>query len=553
MSRIPRTFQAVGLACWSSWCALACGDSVEPDADAALVEAAECARHSDCVDAYDEPYVCREGTCLRLKNSLRNDNDASVGDDTGDCSLVLGAENLAKHSDVFVIGALVSRFPYSIPTFAAAASAYELAALDFTQQLDENGLRIAGKARAPVVVVCDVTEAPDGGLTPERLRKTIDHLAHTLGVPAIIAPLWPARLQEAFLHAQAHGKPVFFLSPFESEPGLLEMDDSGLLWHLQGRALDVVPAYVEAIRRAEAHVRGQRADDGAPLRVALIDSEQQNHKLCADALEQSMLFNGKSAEENGPETFLRLELESAQLTWLPRVTAALESLGRFRPDIVVSTGGIELMNPLQVTLEQFLTETGGSERLPFYIFSPTHRTYAGAIAANVLLFPPGLERRLIGVSHAGAPDGANRAKYLGRTALLSPPHYEAEFDGSEVYYDAIYSVMYAAAAAGDKQELDGADVARGMLKLVSGAAIDVGVGDIRKAGGLLAAGSSIALHGTLGPPAFDLSTGARLADSSLWCLLPSETRSYLTPLIDVMRYEPSTGSFSGTLPCFPDF
>jgi hypothetical protein len=525
----------------------ACGDSGPPQVLDRPGVQQECARHADCVEAYDEPYLCREGSCVRLKNSARNDNSRNRGDDSGDCSLVLGTGNLRRDdADVFVIGALASRYPYA-DELGVPVKVYAGAVIDFEQQFDPTALRIDGKARLPVVVVCDVSETPSDGLVDERLERTLDHLAVRLGVPGIIAPLWPAKLAHAFEYTHGQGKNVFLLSPFESIPTLLALEDGGLVWHMLGDATKLAPTYAQAVHRAQAWFwRTRGKDDTKPLRLALVSSDQPNHDELANGIERELFSEAGKGLPVG--NFARFSIESSQTSWAPNVAPVLDGLRAFRPDVVVVTGGYEFIVHLLRPLEQDWPLTAGSEPRPFYVLSPTLRATVGTLGRDVAAIP-GLEDRLVGVAHAGAEDGRIRAKYIGRqfaTFPISP----AEFDGAEAFYDAFYFMMYAAAAAGGTA-LTGDDLARGMTRLLNGVPFEVGVGDLRAAGTYLRSGKPIALQGALGPPSFDPGTGARLGSGSLWCVDTREGDQ--NRYIDGLRFDETTGELEGEFPCFDGF
>jgi len=127
--------------------------------------------------------------------------------------------------------------------------------------------------------------------------------------------------------------------------------------------------------------------------------------------------------------------------------------------------------------------------------------------------------------------------------------YEEAFDftGTENFYDAIYFVFYATAAAGNVPTLDGSRIANGMFQLLEGDEISVGPTDIPNALNTLEIEGSIELFGALGPPDFDMATGARRIPGSVYCVQDGEY------LYDALRYDSATMLLEGSLECIPGF
>jgi hypothetical protein len=101
-------------------------------------------------------------------------------------------------------------------------------------------------------------------------------------------------------------------------------------------------------------------------------------------------------------------------------------------------------------------------------------------------------------------------------------------------------------------EITGADIARGMQRVVAGTRdIDVGPTHIPEGFQALNAGGTIRLNGTMGPSDFDPGVGARRGSGSVYCYL--RQGSTVTIEYDVLRYDRDSGELVGELPCFEGF
>ena len=131
--------------------------------------------------------------------------------------------------------------------------------------------------------------------------------------------------------------------------------------------------------------------------------------------------------------------------------------------------------------------------------------------------------------------------------------------GSENVYDATYLMVYAAAAAGQVPELTGSVMAKGMFRLLSGPAYDIGpttIGDVLNG---LDNEDGISLNLTLGPAAWNAARGTRNGLGSVYCfndgLTTAEAASLPQgPRTDVLRFDPVTQMLeSKPLLCIDNF
>jgi hypothetical protein len=480
----------------------------------------------DCSDP-DDCKLCRGAYCVRLRN-----DDVERPGTGGGCQQVLGAAGLTPGAKAFVFG-VFSRVDAPSAKSPPTRS-FELAVEEFASR---GGVRVQGEDRHPLAVVCNTR-----GVDSEELDRSFDHLVDVLGVPAIIAPLPAVELKRSFERVLARGRRVFFLSPYESDSLLTNVRDDGLLWHMTGNSTDVGRAYLPLFERALEYV-GPRTDG---VRVALVDSDLASQADMGAVAHDGMTFNGKLAQDNDARHYLRLRLESALSNPGASVNDAFLRLLDFEPDIVVATGGTEFLLRVLQPLERTLAAVPPEAR-PFYVLSPYHAAYSGSVLSIVQSFPD-IRTRLAGINVAAAANTELYEEYLC-VIKAAYPDDAMWFDTTENLYDSIYYLLYAVTATRNVPRLTGKEIANGMLQLLDGAAAKVGARQIPAVKAMLAvAGSRVSLEGTLGPPDFDASTGARRGTGSVWCVDADLVLRY-----DVQRYDRDADTLNGEFPCFDGF
>jgi hypothetical protein len=502
----------------------------------------ECRTHTECVETELAPSICRNSRCLQLTNY---DSFALEPDQHGDCRVVVGAENLESGFEPFLFGAF-ARIDPATPQSSPAVLNYKLAVQEFSKR---GGLSIAGASRLPVAVVCNADVAP------ERLERSMDFLVDTLGVSAIIAAITDVGdLRSSFEHVRQKSKDVFFSNPHSSSNVLTSLQDARL-WHLLPDVLDVAPAYVPLVTRVEHYINPATASGSRPpIRLALVVANDFT-KLdgIGEVLNGQLRFNDKSAADNEPDHYLPLVVTSPFTDPAADLSPQLEKLRAFRPHIIVSAASSEFLEKILPELEKDWPESEAPR--PFYVLSPYQRGPAVLELAKYD-WAYQLRRRIVGVNIAGAEDPTLYDAYLSRLKLQFPDAHN--LDSTENYYDAVYLLLYAAAAGAEGREPMGTDVANGMQRLLRGIRYDVGPKDLVDAMRYLEEDRerTISLYGTLGPPDFD-ANGARRGTGSVWCIdeiedaLSGATAWHLH--FDTLRFDPEQGVLTGALPCIEGF
>lgn len=502
-----------------------------------------CKIQSDC-DGFAEadPHACVEGECVALLDEEPTDPEQQRL-----CARVLGRENLHTTVSPFVFGAL--SFPSEEGSWLNDLN-YELALEHFTAQ---GGLDVGGATRLPVAVVCDVAREESS-----KIDAALEHLTGEIGIRAILAPLPAAELKRSFERVyRDKRRSVFMLSPSASAPLLTAVADDGLLWHVLPPPRDLALVYPPLIRRVEEYLRRQRRQrrDAAavPLRLALMSSPLAEDVEIASYLETALVLNGVPRAELDRDSYRRYVIEPEQADQGRSLVDAIVDLFAFRPNIVVA-----LDDDAEAFVAKTLTVVEGAweqvhdgQERPFFVVSAYQPR--STTLANTLREFPRLAERIVGVAPVVARDTALYAAYLSELQARSPAPFQLA--GAESFYDAAYFLLYSATAAPGGPKPSGAELAVGMKRLISGKPIAMGSTQIAEAlRELRDPGGSIALHGTLGPPDFDVATGARRPQDqgSVWCVTHEEEGEVVFHY-DALSFDASNRGLVGQLECIPDF
>jgi hypothetical protein len=481
-----------------------------------------CTSNAECIEEnFDRPFICRNGECIDLYSD--------------ECPVVLQAENL-KVPEPIIIGAYSSIDPLN-KTGSPITLAYDLALAEFTKEVGGLAGGPNNTRRKFVAVVCegaDIAKAP--------IDKSLAHLVDTVQVHGIIASLFTDTLRAAF---DARGKQdnIFFMSPLGADSSLTSQDNSGLLWFMLGPDSDLAPVFVSLTKRAEAFQRNAaELDSGDKVRVALVQGSLAPARDVAQVLlsdpDNSLVFNGEKTLSNDESEFLFVELTSDFEDDQAEAGAVITALSEFKPHIVVVTAGTEFTSKVLPVLEDNWDDNPDTGQVrPFYVTGPLL-----AFDGN-LISDASVRQRLAGVNFTADPDQTLFNMFKANFQAAYP---EIEFLSTENFYDAAYYLLYAIAASGNPAQLSGDSIAEGMLRIVSksGTKLSVGPNSISDVLATLAASNSrVALRGTMGPADFNLGTGARIAQGSVYCVAPNGFN------YDTMRLD-SSGNLVGTFPCF---
>jgi hypothetical protein len=490
----------------------------------------ECTTHAECLDKNFAPSVCIDGACTPLLSD--------------DCPVVLPLADDLWRDNLRTANPIIFGAFASVPSnlIGLQTRNYDLVLTEFTRKV--SGLPgSSGQRRALVQVVCRTNYA-----APSNLDASMNHLVDDLHVPGVITALLADDVQHVF-ETKAQAAHVLLMSPLESDSTLVSLQDDGLVWQmLPGGASEAV-TYTPLLDRTIAHlITDGTLQSSETVRVALVTASDVRFLADVSATVSSKItFNGKSAAQNLADgNFKPISITSIYQDKNADLSSQVEALLAFKPHVIIADASDEFLAKMVPPIESGWATSAGTQKKPFYLLSAYH--FNNPALPPLLQSNTSLHTRLAGVNVASALDQTLYNTY--QIAFDTAYPEVAGQRGYENFYDAAYYLVYAAAAAGSVKTLTGDDLARGMARLVSGQPFGVGQSDIPSALSALQSSSqaTIALSGTDGPPSFDPGTGSKIGPGSVWCVdSASKQRA------DVLRYDESTSTLTGTFPCIAGF
>jgi len=483
-----------------------------------MTVAPECESNADCIASHSgAPYICQSGACVSLTIP-------------GQCPFAIAGTDseptsyLTQPGKPIIIGAYVP-ISVSAPKTHPYTLTYQFALEEFMS----GTLGGPGSPHRPIVMVLCQSLEPD-------LKASVDHLVNTLDVPAILATLPSTDLATAYDLVTATKHKVFLLGPFEADNGLIIQDEGvGLMWHMLGPTSDLIPAYVPLMEKSEAYMRHilgiEKGTDptpyAGPLKVAVVNTDLSWSKDLAAGLPAAVKVNGYalSAPENAAN-YQRFQVAAKGIE-TPDVSAVVNKLGpKGSADIIVSLGGSEFMNAILPKIQAKRKADGELGYGPFYILSPDNAFDSSFTMASYYM-PDYMSTSVTftaGVNYASVQDDRLYKSYLAAIQARFPN--VTGLESRENLYDAAYYMFYSLAAASfGSADFDGTQVAAGMTHLINPGGIPANVGPALDGTDMFARvqvtlkqGSDVDLVGTMGPPTFNLGTGARQSEGSVWCV-----------------------------------
>jgi hypothetical protein len=412
-----------------------------------------------------------------------------------------------------------------------------------------------GTTRPIVAVVCNNSFMGDTAPILENVR----HLVDDVRVPAIVAALNSADLQDAFSQtSQSEVNPdVLFVSPNSSTEGVADLQDNNLVWNILPNGEQLAIAYAPLLTRTIDYlhrVRGVPA--GENIKVAVVFATDQRLLIDIKAvLPKILTFNNKDYDTNRSEGYLEeIQVTSSYEDPDADLSGQIDAILQFAPHVIIEIGADEVYTSIIPSVEEgwALEATTADQPRPFYLLAPYHygRTMLIGSILGRFHMPDQLNLRMAGVNYAAAPEEFQYIldDWLGAYANMFPDDPgtttvdESDTTGKENYYDAPWYVFGAIAATTPRTDtFTGLDLAQGMLRLQNpnGAEYAVGGEDIADVVDDLADGDSINYIGTMGPPTFD-STGARTGSGSIWCVTAVTAAPPTQYLADVLRVDPGS-------------
>ena len=490
--------------------------SASASASASAVET--CVSNAACIKKNGgKPSICRPstGACVVLEHPH--------------CQVVADPIEIENDETVWV-GAM---FPESVTASrygTVARHDVELARRDFAKLV--GGLpatKPGGKPRPIGVVACD--DATDHA---DIARFLVDDV----GVPAVLGF---ARSQEVLELAQSYFIPKGVLALCSNTAAMISSiphpkGEPRLIFRLTTNAASMaVPRAKLATDVLEPMLRRSHGPFGEKeiLKLATLRVDNTSGMSHADSFLSMLVWNGKSAAENGDAIRLFVASDSMDKDALSKWKRVVSDIVAFRPAIIFNLGVdgsilamIEKAWPIGVDKPMYVH--GGGLDIP-------------ALMAAVRS-QPDLSKRLFGIDTSSAHPAV---------AQLVMHYNEAFSDKLALYdsmagpYDSFYVFAFAAAALGDRP-ITGRALSGAISRLLPpGDPIDVGPAGIYPALSALSAGRNIDLQGAATSLDFDVATGDAPADMAVYCIDAKRGSVAFAGL----TFKAATMGFEGKLGC----
>ncbi len=491
---------------------------------------AQCRTNVECSRAHDGPSICQrpEGRCVSLATpacTVHADPAALDSDDT----VWLGAMlPLSGEEEKRLRG-------------RQNAQASDLARRDFDATIGSKGAQgTLGRARRIGIVACDDVADAAGSAR---------HLVDTVRVPAILGFRSGQELID--LSGDLFGHDVLAVASLSTSPLLTTIPHRDgqprLVWRTTYGAVQAtgaVGAFVpEVIERDLRRGPAPLLDASHPMKIAVVRTKDRDLSPLAEALFDTLRFNGKSALDNGASYRELVWDAAAPDHGAADLAAAADALLGFAPHVIVSTAG-------DATLVRKVEDLWPRDA--------RHRPRWVELAAmHVDLFP------FIG------RDRDRRRRFFGVTTSTSTQanarfvlHYNEAFDDKVTRdsspssaYDAFYLLAYAVYALGDGA-VTGPALSRAMARLVPSTdptkptkSVDVGIAGIFDAFNTLRGGGAIDLDGAAGPLDFDLSIGESPFDQDIVCVGIDDRGGANASVESGLVYDARAQKLRGTMKC----
>lgn len=523
------------------------GSTMEASTDAgtdAATEAApdaapQCTTHAECNVGVTNLALCVENKCTPVKREYCLNS-----------MLPLTGKLPVQRANPLIIAAFTP-IGGDKPLNRSTVLAYNLALEEINGDGPSggSGLVVDGVRRDVVMLLC----ASEPATAPDALN----HVVNDLKIPAIIANFeesaFPKLVTDVTLPAG-----VFVLNPNQTPESVKYLDTKQTVFSLLGPAEDLALTYRPLLDEMSAVAHARRGiPNGDPLRVSLVATENVTDTNMSVVIRQGAYVPSSGGRDvsqaiqinkQTPDvaldagTFTVDTFKPIEVVDPPNVTAAVNALVNFNPDIIIALTGkeIETLVPvLETTLINNSLDGGGFDAgdsgarydrklLPIWILGTRNADRPGLIDYLDQGDPPTEGRgtraaRFSGIQYASASDLTQKTAWLSRMDArykvaggTPPPDYTA----NENSYDAIYWLAYGfyRGKSIDHSLNDSAAFKAGVLGLIDG---DGGVSPgpnepIAHALEVLRTSDATYL-GALGRPDIDKAHGMWRANGTVFC------------------------------------
>jgi len=524
--------------------------------------------NAKCIESNNgAPAICRSGVCVPLTSK--------------ECPVLIPAKTaseLIKKDGVIIVGGFANMGNTADLHDSLAIVNWDMAFDEFNSSTLGGLPNVGGSGTRPFVgLICHSED-----LTTYPVNTTMQHLSGELQLPALLSTLstnflyqvWQYLTPGPDLGAGAPPEPMFIMSTGSADLRLANLADDGLMWHMLGDPRVLAATTAGLMKQIEPYVNAQRLALGDnpttnPLRVTLVYSDDPTMIDAASILTQlpedtqypgtALKFNGKLALSNGT-AFRQVKIESATQHTSPVVSNAIADLQDNPPHVIVAMATYEFPQRVIATVENTWGANAPGQTKPFYLMS--HRMFnRPELSAVMNQFSTGTSpmwMRTVGVNFARSHEQRAQDLYTVYLSKLKGIYQgKLQLDSTENYYDGAYYLLYSIAAAGaTRAKPSASDIVAGLTTRIiskSSGASSVNVGFDPIAGTATGTGTitqlfgnpsgyKMSLYGCSGPPNFDPLTGARVTETSAWCVFSNGTTSVFQS--DGLDFDSSTKTFS---------
>jgi hypothetical protein len=477
---------------------------------------AACTTHRACVESHGGlPYRCRasDKTCVAIGSE--------------DCVPKFEPSDLASEDTLWLGAMFPTKGPAAASHGSMNAEGTDLARAEIagaTRGLE--GSNASLRVRRIALVVCDDSEDP---------MRAAKHLVDDVGVPAIIGFGTGQELVEV-AGALLVGRRVLAVASLTSAPLVTRLPQPPDLPRMVWRTTSSVDDFAHATAHVIPDVIEPRQSRGRTTRVALARVDNAASLSFAEAMYETLRFNGKSALENG-----RLYTEnivSAAATEV-EIASAAERVAANAPSVVV----VRVANEASF-VEAVESRWRADAPRPTYVFTGgTLAPFARYLGTNV-----DRRRRLFGLQSLSSSNV--NARFVMRYNETHKDHVSLTFNPSSSY-DAFYLLSLAAFSLGAEADVTGPLLGRAFERMVPpGRLIEVGPTHVFDALTVVAAGGRIDLEGATSALDFDLATGEAPSDFALLCSnVDSDGRATGEDVESGIVFRAKTQRIEGALRC----
>jgi ABC-type branched-subunit amino acid transport system substrate-binding protein len=465
----------------------------------------ECTTNQQCITSKGAPSICykpgatpspKDYTCQLVLND--------------DCKEILGADNL-KNDDVMFFGALFAINGTNASVGKAEDASLHMAFNDFQTVGSLPAFPGSNTPRTISMVVCDDSAANDVAL------RSITHMIDDLQIPATIGPTWSGPTIN-YLTAKAIPSGFLTIASGTTSPDFTNLDKKNLFYRTSESTSLEAPPIATLSKNIEQQLIAGDPTLANKVKVFVGYKGDSFGKGTHTALVPSLSVGGLAANDPNQKNYKEADYGNpAAPTQDPlKYDDTVNQIIAFQPNIVILLGTGEAQTSIMGAAEP---KWPSGVRKPYWVY--THIQVVSSMVTAIQTADPSgdLAKRVLGVTYGTSTSDAYRT-FRQNFAGTQDPTINPDTIDTNTTYDAFYTLIYAAIAAGNKQ-LTGANIAAGIANLVpapSAIPINVGPGNITQALNALVNGGHVDLTGTSGPLDFNLQTGDVAQENQVWCI-----------------------------------